>query len=202
MKKVLAMIVMCVAMTMPSQAQVNFGVKGGLNLTNVSLKESEMEDYVKNKVGFFIGPTVKVGLPLTGLSVDIAGLYDERKAEIKGEDGTSTTMKSQTIQVPINLRMGVGLGEALEIFAFLGPQFGFNIGDKEDDFGTNEWRLKTSNLSANFGIGLFVAKHAQVSVNYNLALGSTGEFTIKKGVDEMKSKDKTYAWQVAAAFYF
>lgn len=29
-----------------------------------------------NQIGFFIGPTLKFSLPLTGLGIDIAALYD------------------------------------------------------------------------------------------------------------------------------
>ena len=83
-----------------------------------------------NKAGFFIGPTVKISLPVTGLSVDGSALYDQRTAKIKNADAN---VKLQTIQIPINIRYGIGLSSAVNLFAFAGPQFGFNIGDKSRD---------------------------------------------------------------------
>ena len=40
MKKVLMLVFAAVALSLPSQAQVKFGLKGGLNLTNLSMSES------------------------------------------------------------------------------------------------------------------------------------------------------------------
>jgi hypothetical protein len=40
MKKILMLIVVAVGISLPSQAQVKFGLKGGLNLTNLSMSES------------------------------------------------------------------------------------------------------------------------------------------------------------------
>ena len=70
MKKILMLLFAAVALSLPSQAQVKFGLKGGLNLTSMSFNKSSAENAIKNKAGFFIGPTVKIGLPVTGLSLD------------------------------------------------------------------------------------------------------------------------------------
>ncbi|MBR0259019.1 MAG: outer membrane beta-barrel protein, partial [Prevotella sp.] len=83
MKKVLTLIVMAVAMAMPSQAQTQFGLKGGLNLTKMTVNNSNVEDMFKNKAGFFIGPTVKFTLPIVGLGIDAAALYDQREADFE-----------------------------------------------------------------------------------------------------------------------
>ena len=56
MKKIFGalMIAVCIGMAMPAQAQIHFGVKGGLNLSKASL--SNMGDNFKkdNFTGFFI----------------------------------------------------------------------------------------------------------------------------------------------------
>ena len=59
MKKIFTIIaVACLAVATPSQAQVKFGVKGGVNVTNMSL-DSDMLDK-SNNAGFFSGPTLKI----------------------------------------------------------------------------------------------------------------------------------------------
>ena len=212
MKKVLTLIVMAVAFAMPSQAQVKFGAQAGLNITNMSFSRDAVEDAVKNKTGFFIGPTVKFTLPIVGLGIDAAALYDQREAK-NGDQ----TIKSQTLQIPINVRYGFGLGSMAEIFAFAGPQFGFNLGDKEKTLDewiedgvkyTDEWTMNSSNLSANVGIGATILGHLQVKINYNIALGKTGEVKetglvngVAAGVSDAIS-GKANAWQISAAYYF
>lgn len=205
MKKVLTLIVMAVAFAIPSQAQVSFGIQGGLNLTNISdfsLTAEGVENAIQSKAGFFVGPTIKFTLPIVGLGIDAAALYDQREAKTNGE-----TLKSQSIQVPINVRYGIGLGSMAEIFAFAGPQFGFAIGDKTKELVNDaaKWTLKSSNLSANVGLGATILSKLQLKVNYNIALGKTGEVEIKDGATaawKTITGAKANAWQVSASYYF
>ena len=210
MKKVLTLIVMAVAFAMPSQAQTKFGIQAGLNLTNISdfsLDAAGIENAIQSKAGFFVGPTVKFTLPIVGLGIDAAALYDQREAKTNGE-----TLKSQSIQIPINVRYGFGLGSMAELFAFAGPQFGFNIGDKTKSWkdATNtknyDWTLRSSNISANIGIGATILSKLQLKVNYNIALGKTGDIEVKDGTnavwDVITGKAKANAWQVSAAYFF
>ena len=206
MKKVLVLLFVAVALSLPAQAQVKFGLKAGLNLTNISLSESVSAN-LKSKEGFHVGPTVKIGLPVTGLSLDASALYDQRSAKVEANNGSSETIKSQSLQVPVNIRYGVGLGSVANLFAFAGPQFGFNLGDKNKKI-LNEaanWTLRSSNLSANVGIGATILGHLQVTANYNFALGKTGEIELwdaTKQTWNAVTEGKTSAWQVSAAYFF
>lgn len=208
MKKILMLIVVAVGISLPSQAQVKFGLKGGLNLTSMSFNKSSAENAIKNKAGFFIGPTVKIGLPVTGLSLDASALYDQRESKMEGVNGQEETLKSQSLQVPINIRYGVGLGSVANLFAFAGPQFGFNLGDKSKEIFNNalDWTLRSSNVSANVGLGATLLNHLQITVNYNIPLGKTGEVELNDGAaatwDVLTGNSKANAWQVSAAYFF
>lgn len=198
MKKIFTLAVIALSMfAATATAQVKFGLKGGLNVTNMSLSSDVLD--AENRAGWFIGPTIKISLPLTGLGIDAAALYDQRSAKIE-QDVTKTTIKQQSIQIPINLRYGVGLGSTASVFAFAGPQFGFNVGD--DEFKWNEkssYALKKSNFSINVGLGVSLLNHLQVSANYNIACGKTADVSIN---DVLTSKANNNAWQIAAAYYF
>ena len=205
------LLVAAVAMAMPSQAQVKFGLKGGLNLTSISASGT-LSDNLKNKEGFHIGPTVKIGLPVVGLAIDVSALYDQRSAKVTdvydlNNNKVESTIKSQSLQIPINVRYGVGLGSVANLFAFAGPQFGFNLGDKNQKILSEaaNWTLKSSNLSANVGIGATLLGHLQVTANYNFALGKTGEIEplgAAKSTWDAVTDGKTSAWQISAAYFF
>ena len=201
MKKFFTLVVLLATMTVAAQAQVKFGVKGGLNITSMKFDESVLDK--SNQAGFFIGPTVKFTLPVVGLGIDAAALYDQRSAKVADE-----TLKQQSIQIPVNLRYGIGLGSTASIYIFAGPQFGFAIGDKSKNIVDNalEWRLKDSNLSANVGLGLMLLDHLQISANYNIALGTTGEVDVNKALgttwDTAIGKAKANAWQLSGAYFF
>ena len=190
-----------------AQAQVKFGLKGGLNVTNMSLN-SEVFD-ADNQTGFFIGPTVKFTLPIVGLGIDASALYDQRDAKVKVEDdgeSVESKIKNQSINIPINLRYGVGLGSTASLFLFAGPQFGFNVGDKDQKITeSSTWSVKNSNFSLNFGAGVTLLSHLQLTANYNVVCGKTSDATIKEGLEQLTNKEvrsRANAWQIALAYYF
>lgn len=196
--------------TSSAQAQVKFGLKGGLNVTNMSLNSDVFD--ADNQTGFFIGPTVKFTLPIVGLGIDASALYDQRDAKITVEDNGASVeskIKNQSINIPINLRYGVGLGSTASVYLFAGPQFGFNVGDKNQSLfkDMGEWRLKSSTFSVNVGLGAMLLSHLQISANYNIACGKTGETTVSSALGELaqsaaKKRGRANAWQIGLAYYF
>ncbi len=123
MKKLLSTLLLVVAIfaATTAQAQIKFGVKGGLNVTDMSLSADVIDK--SNQTGFFIGPTVKFTLPLVGLGIDAAALYDQRDAELNDEK-----ISQKSINIPVNLRYNIGLGSLAGIYVAAGPQFGFYVG--------------------------------------------------------------------------
>ena len=201
MKKIFTTIVLMAAMlvAIPAKAGVNFGIKGGYNITNFSL--SNLSDNVAkdNQQGFFIGPSLKIGIPVLPIGFEVAALYDQRDAKADG-----TTISQKSINIPVNVRYELGLGDMAGIYFAVGPQFGFNIGDKTCSFKTvsNDYKLKDSNLSLNLGAGVRLIKHVEIGFNYNIALGKTGEFEVMDGLTNVVGNGKANAWQISAAYYF
>lgn len=207
MKKIFMLLAMIVTMTAANNAsaQIKFGLKGGVNVTDMSLSSSVFD--ASNRTGFFVGPTIKVQLPLVGLGIDASALYDQREAKIKvGNTTTKETLRSQAINVPINLRYGWGLSSMANIFLFAGPQFGFNVGDKDQKITeSSTWSVKNSNFSLNFGAGVTLLSHLQLTANYNVVCGKTSDATITEGIEQLTNKEvrsRANAWQIALAYYF
>ena len=200
MKKIFTLVVLLSAMTLTTQAQgVSFGVKGGIDVTDMSFSEKVFD--TSNRLGWFIGPSLQIDLPVPGLGVDIAGLYDQKSTEVNDQ-----TIKMKSILVPLNLRFKIGFGSDAGIYLALGPQFGFNVGDDEfkwnQDGVENTFQLKKSSLSANFGAGFYISRCWEVGVTYNIALGDTGDATFKSTVEGIKDGCKSKTWQISAAYYF
>ena len=201
MKKIFTTIVLMAAMlvAIPAKAGINFGIKGGYNITNFSFSEDVIAK--DNQQGFFIGPSLKIGIPVLPIGFEIAALYDQRDAKLGGEK-----ISQKSINIPINVRYELGLGDMAGIYVAAGPQFGFNIGDKSFNFDdVADYKLKDSNLSINLGAGLRLVKHLEIGFNYNIALGKTGEFNVIDGAGEalgINGNGKANAWQISAAYYF
>lgn len=210
MKKNLSVIMLAVALmfTVNANAQIKFGLKGGMNVTNMSFDKDVFK--ASNKTGFFIGPMVKFTLPLVGLSFDAAALYDQKEVDLtyqsKNENVTDR-VKMKYVDIPVNVRYGIGLSSLANIFVFAGPQWSYNVGDKMISWGnTKALSLKKSNVSVNVGAGVTLLKHLQVSANYNIACGkkSAEIISFNNGAlsDYESDKANSNSWQIALGYYF
>ena len=202
MKRLFSLVVLLSAITMAMQAQnVKFGVKGGLDIQDMKFDESVIN--TENKMGWFIGPTLQVTLPIGGLGVDIAGLDDQKETEVNG-----VSIKQKSILVPVNARLKLGIGSTAGIYVAAGPQFAFNVGDDEfkwnKDNVDNTFQLKKSAFSVNLGAGIYFSKHLEIGFAYNIAMGSTADASWKAATDAALHNDDTKpkSWQISAAYYF
>lgn len=196
----------------PSQAQVKFGVKAGLNVNNVSLKDIQTAsgDVLdgKNRTGFFAGVTADVTIPLAGLGADIAVLYDNRVIGTSDNDGTGSSELNKTlhyIAVPINVKYTIGLSSLASVYVATGPQFSWNVGDRnwKSENMKEGWELKKSTFSWNVGCGVTALSHVRLGYNYNIGFGKTAELSaINAGRDAVKGKLKNNTHQISLTYFF
>lgn len=208
MKKTLltALVAVMLMFASQTQAQIKFGVKGGLNVTTMKFNRHVLDK--SNSEGFYFGPTMKFTLPVVGLGVDASALYDQCSSKMTAEQGNEQiitdreeTLTRQAISIPVNLRYDVGLGDDASIYFFAGPQASFNVGGKIKDI---DWKWADTDFSVNVGFGVMLLSHLQVNTNYNVGIGKTGElgehsvFThLRKGFH-----GRANTWQLGLAYYF
>ncbi|MBR2185415.1 MAG: porin family protein [Prevotella sp.] len=178
-------------MAIPTQAQVNWGLRAGANIVNMKMSSDVFSS--KNNAGFYVGPTVKFTVPIVGLSFDASALYDQRTAKVvDNADGDTEERKQQTIQIPINIRYGWGLSSMANVFLFAGPQFGFNVSKHYSD-----WTWKSSQFSVNVGVGATVLSHLELKANYNFVVGKSAV-----AYDNFLGNSRFNSWQVGLGYYF
>lgn len=213
-KSILILAVSAFGFILPAEAQIKFGIRGGLNLNKVSWESSALMDNFdgKNRCGFFVGPTVEFTIPVAGLGVEGAILYDNRVTVLPTVSESTKTM--QYILVPIDIKYTLGLSSKVSIYGATGPQFAYNIGDRDWKIDPNDlkagfndwkgdWELKKSEFSWNFGAGVKFLGHFQVGYTYNIRLGNTKDFSIKdtaNSIKEGKLKDNTH--KLSLTYYF
>lgn len=206
MKKIFSIIAVVAAfvLAVPAQAQVQFGVKAGLNVNKVSLSDVGSNFDGENRTGFFAGVTADITLPIVGLGADISLLYDNKVA------GTSVNDKEvnktlQYIDIPINIKYTLGFSSLASVYLATGPQFAFNIGDRSWALSdlNKDWELKKSEFSWNVGAGVTVRSHIRIGYNYNIAIGKTAEFKVEAlGKDLVKGKLKNNTHQISLTYLF
>lgn len=216
MKKFFGILMMVALFTAaPTAAQVDWGVKAGVNIAQKPSNLDDVMETVKGKAGWYVGPMIKATIPVIGLGVEANLLYSQSNSEIEGVD-----IKRQSIDLPLYLRYELSIpaiNKFVEPFIAAGPQWSWNIGEKKFSWvdaaassllgqeQLKEYTLKSSNLSINVGIGAVLFSHLQLHANYNIALGSTSEYTdvvssVTNALENIKSKTNT--WQISVAYIF
>ena len=199
MKKVtgLVLIILMAFIAVPAKSQLKFGVKGGLNISSVHLNSDILK--ADNVTGFQIGPMIETTIPLIGVGLDAAILYSQKGMDVKSETGTSTNVKTDYIDVPVNLKWKFGL-PIIKGYLAAGPYIGFRVGgDKFWEIpGSVVGQVKAKHFSAglNFGAGVELISHLQVGINYGLGL--TDNYSAEKY--DLNAKNR--GWSVTAAILF
>ena len=160
MKKIYTILVALILVgTMSSQAQIKFGVKGGLNLAKInSTDPNAIRD---NQTGWHGGLMAEIKLPILGIEVD--ALYSQTGSKVDFT-GTVQDLKNTYITIPVLAK--VYILKVLNIHA--GPQFSFLTSSKLEDFDYKE-QLASNDLQIVFGAGVeFAMLHA--SLRYNLGV--------------------------------
>lgn len=196
MRKTIIALTLLLA-TVSASAGIKFGIRGGVNVTNVSIADVSGI----SKTGFYLGPTLKLGLPL-GFDIDASLLYNQLEADPDiyfdqadyptGDKGPN--LKRKAISIPLNLRKGFGFGDNASIFLFAGPQISWNIGDKSITEYNYKW--KSADISVNAGVGVMLLKRIEVKANYTFPCSSAGESGGGEPYDW-----KLKGWQIGMAIY-
>ena len=214
------LVILCVvavltalSVVLPAQAQARFGLKGGLELTQMEFSSTALRE--SNRAGFYVGPQVKFQLPVVGLGVDVAALYNRRDVKVGGQSVEGETITQQSLLIPANVRYGVNIGDLLGVFLCTGPQFSFNLGKDVfywyDDVKDNnhQYSLQNTLLSMNFGGGVNIGPNLEATIYYNVPLGKTADFTwdglrdeLKKNETWSRAKSRINAWHIALSYYF
>ncbi len=199
----------------PVSAQVNFGIRGGLNLANnditaVSSYTAMSDD---SYTGFFFGPMFEATIPVIGLGFDLSVLYSQSGMKLSDKQ----SMKEQYFSLPLSLKYSLGIGNILAVFVAAGPQLDLNIGDTEKHIRSGsdpvqEYIMNKSLYSINVGVGVKLIKHFQLAVNYNLPLGDKGTYGVyadgttldnyKAAAKQSEEAIKSSVLQVSATFLF
>ena len=171
-----------------------FGVKAGVNVSKVSLESDAFK--ADNRLGYFVGPIMYMKLPIPGLGLNLSALYSHQEAKV-----SDSSVKHNTLDIPLNFRYALPLTEDSNIFVEAGPQIAFTLGDKAFKEVEYFGKFKDSALSANIGFG-FSIDHMQAVIGYNIPLGKTGDFNSQYFEKVFHTTCKEKRWQVSLTYFF
>lgn len=170
---------------LPSQAQFKWGLKAGLNVSDIS---TDLKETIDSYTGFQVGPITEFTIPIIGLGFDAALLYSQRG--FKAEDKSN---RLSYLEVPVNLKYKIQLIPMLVgAYATAGPYLSYKLSGSNR---AEDWKDYQTGL--NFGFGVDIVKKMQIGANYQLGLSK----------DKFKFNDQEYSaknatWTISVAYFF
>ena len=178
MKKIILTVAAVFAFGFANAQETKFGVKGGLNVANLTGDEDEDNS---SKVGFHVGGFVEIKVS-DKFSVQPELLFSTQGTKLE-ESGTNYSYESNLnlsyLNIPVMAKYYVAEGFSLEA----GPQIGF-LTTAKSDFTATESGITVSgdedvkdefesiDFGFNFGAGYDFTENLSAGLRYNLGLSN------------------------------
>ncbi|MEH0155522.1 outer membrane beta-barrel protein [Limibacter armeniacum] len=147
MKRIIFAVLAMLLMTTAAQAQLKFGIKGGLNSSNIKFDDITFSDGAgkitegESVTGYHLGLQAQVKIPIIGIYVQPELLYTKMGGKISVEELGSTSsfqafneeLSIQRLDVPIMIGWRFGAGP-IGFRPYLGPVASIMLKDGLKDF--------------------------------------------------------------------
>ena len=163
------------------------GLEGGIDVDQFKANEHLFEP--ENRMGWFVGPKLKMSLLKTGIGFDVAALYHHNNLEYTG---TETKDDVHTLVAPLNLRYTFSKLKVVSFYVAAGPQFNWTIKDIKSPYQSVD--LEKYYFDINVGAGIEIIDRIQVGFTYKIPLQDMGKVN-GESLDENR-------WTVRLGVYF
>lgn len=206
MKNLYAILFLLMTAASPAAAQLDFGIKVGMNLSRKPTELNSFKEIISERSGWYAGPTIKYIFPIVGIGLEANVLYAQSNMDIEGNH-----VLTRNIEVPLYLRYELTIpviNKYFEPFIAAGPQFNWNIGDKVftweniGEYTKQVFDMQGSSISLNLGGGVVLFDCIQLHVNYNIALGKIADYSNFSGLVHNIYEAKINKWQLSATYLF
>ncbi len=110
-----------------AQNPIDFGIKGGLNFTNLAGTDDDLE----SRTGIQAGVVLDISFPLLPLGIESGIYYSQKGAQIS-EDGMTATWKLDYVEVPVLGKISVGPPGPFSPHIVVGPYAAYNVNSELD----------------------------------------------------------------------
>ena len=204
-KTLLLVAVMAVFGSVSAQAggMFKFGPRVGLTVNEMHFDTSTFD--AKNRTGWTAGLMTEFRVPVIGIGFDLSAMYVRRNSSFMAQQNLTKNDRDY-IEIPLNLRYNLSLpavGNFVTPYLAVGPSVSFLTSKKAIN---DAYKNKEVDWALNFGIGVQLVKHLDISARYGLGLTNTMKTINKLGGDlpvgATAIKGKNRYWTISAAWLF
>lgn len=143
-----------------AQSPIDFGIKGGLNFTNLAGTDDDLE----SRTGIHAGIVVDFSFPLMPLGIESGIYYSQKGAQIS-EDGMTATWKLDYVEVPVLGKISVGPPGPFSPHILMGPYAAYNVNSELDVSAGSESETEDfSELTSDIDFGGVIGVGADFSL--------------------------------------
>lgn len=159
MKKIVFACLLFIGMSQMSNAQVQFGLKAGVNYNSDSFKDvsNDVLDGAKSKTGYHAGMWFRVKLPVVGLYIRPEFVYTELKNDVTYDNISlqrTTSFNLKKIDIPVLLGKKIfGIGNV-----FAGPSFQYILSSNFGLSDLSDVSIKNFSLGLQLGGGIEIGR--------------------------------------------
>ena len=193
-----AIMIICTAL--PAAAQFRFGLRVGTNVSELHFNSKTFDS--SNRMGFNAGAMVEFSAPMTGIGFDASVMYVRRNSDFMAKNSSSnnTSDNRDYIEIPLNLRYNLSLpviNNVIMPYIAAGPSVSFLTSRRSVE---NAFRNKSVDWALNFGIGVQLVKHIDISARYGLGL--TKAVKAISDYEDAGIQGKNRYWTISVAYLF
>lgn len=196
--KCLAMVCLAFIVSTQADAQLRFGVKGGYDVSSNDINNDILN--AGNRLGFQVGGTMELMVPVIGLGGELSVLYGHQQYDVKAGDSGYDLSDYDYLRVPLNLKKKFSLVGLLGMFFQAGPYVEFKINGRDFKDIDNLYKSKSFGTGVNLGGGIELMNHLELGMYYRKALTDNYGDDTPDFDDIWKKKPDT--WSVNLAYFF
>lgn len=200
-KSVIALSLFLLIGISSASAQIKFGLKAGFDVSENKINKDILNAH--NRLGFQVGPTLQVGIPLIGLGVESGILYGFKKYDVK-EDEIGDLSNYSYLMVPLQLKKSFSLLGTVGVYAKGGPYAELKLGGGDFSFNNeslNKVKSKSFGAGLNFGIGVNLFSKLEVGMDYRFKLTDNYK-DYDPGLGDLFKTKKDKTWNVNLTYLF
>lgn len=195
MKKIFLSVVAVLALGSAAQAQeVNFGIKGGVNIATVGT-DADNEDF-ESKTGFTIGGIAEIKFSET-FAIQPELLYSQQGYNFKTES-TDSDFEMNYINIPVMFKYFPIQGLSIEA----GPQVGIFVGGESPDGDDMGDRLKSVDFGVAAGLGYELPVGVFFNARYFIGLSDVADVPDEEEAVFGESSLNNYVFTLAVGYKF
>lgn len=180
-----------------ADAKLRFGVKAGMNISDLHLNDPSVVLNTNNKDGWTAGIMTEFEVPVIGLCLDASAMYTRMNANVF-QNKQVRYFGKDFIEVPINLKLKLGLpviGKIFKPYVLTGPAFAFKLNNHDNA----DIETKGCQTAWNVGVGVELFSHLQLQGSYGFGINNVAKHWIEV-TNDIKAKNNY--WTITAAWLF